>query len=262
MDTAVTLQRATGRPQLSALSKLTIGALGAAVVALAYPQLAIVRQFQLPNTVFAGFVILAAIAVVVRRRWAPLVGGLLLGLLLVVNISFFQDSFTTPENTHLFVYAVFSALVAVVGLGAGVTATVQAYRTGAKSAPWFTAPGLALALGTALGMLLIGLMAGSIEAGVSPETMAALPAIGTPGKHYSQRELQARAGELVALRLDNSDALPHTFVVDELAVHVEAPAGRQGLVLFTPRQPGTYTFYCDLPGHRDAGMVGTLTVTP
>jgi hypothetical protein len=40
------------------------------------------------------------------------------------------------------------------------------------------------------------------------------------------------------------------------------PAGKPALGLFTPNKPGSYTFYCDVPGHREAGMVGTLIVAP
>ena len=40
------------------------------------------------------------------------------------------------------------------------------------------------------------------------------------------------------------------------------PSGKPALALFTPTTPGTYTFYCHIPGHREAGMVGTLIVGP
>jgi uncharacterized cupredoxin-like copper-binding protein len=39
-------------------------------------------------------------------------------------------------------------------------------------------------------------------------------------------------------------------------------AGKPALALFTPTTTGTYSFYCGVPGHREAGMVGTLIVEP
>jgi len=69
-----------------------------------------------------------------------------------------------------------------------------------------------------------------------------------------------KVGEVVAFRLDNLHDAPHSFDIDELNVHASMPVGQSGLALFTPTKPGTYTFYCSLPGHQAAGMQGMLIV--
>jgi nitrite reductase (NO-forming) len=69
-------------------------------------------------------------------------------------------------------------------------------------------------------------------------------------------------GETVALRLENQDTSAHSFDIDEFTIHTLLPAGTTSLTLFTPSMLGTYTFYCSVPGHREAGMVGTLIVEP
>jgi uncharacterized cupredoxin-like copper-binding protein len=43
-------------------------------------------------------------------------------------------------------------------------------------------------------------------------------------------------------------------------LHVAAEPGATGHMTFTPTKSGTYEFYCTVPGHKDAGMVGTMTV--
>jgi uncharacterized cupredoxin-like copper-binding protein len=44
------------------------------------------------------------------------------------------------------------------------------------------------------------------------------------------------------------------------------PAGKSSLALLKATRPGTYTFYCGVPGHANQatgeGMVGKLIVTP
>lgn len=76
---------------------------------------------------------------------------------------------------------------------------------------------------------------------------------------YTTAPAEAKAGEATFV-LANKDTIEHYVVIDELGLVVEAHGGetaRQTTVL----KPGTYTYYCRVPGHREAGMQGDLVVT-
>jgi uncharacterized cupredoxin-like copper-binding protein len=75
---------------------------------------------------------------------------------------------------------------------------------------------------------------------------------------YAPSRLVAAAGP-VGFAVTNGDLFWHTFTIDELNVNLRAPtgAGRRAVV---DARPGTYEFYCAVPGHRTAGMKGTLVV--
>jgi|DewCreStandDraft_1066081.scaffolds.fasta_scaffold00272_51 uncharacterized cupredoxin-like copper-binding protein len=62
----------------------------------------------------------------------------------------------------------------------------------------------------------------------------------------------------------NKDQVVHDWVVDGIdgSVKVEAQPGRTVSKTFTPKKTGTFQVYCAQPGHKEAGMVGTLTVQP
>jgi plastocyanin len=77
---------------------------------------------------------------------------------------------------------------------------------------------------------------------------------------FDPAELEVAEGK-VAIQLVNLDAFDHDFTIDELDVKVVM--GPSETVDSTiDSTPGTYTFYCSIPGHREAGMEGTITVLP
>ena len=61
------------------------------------------------------------------------------------------------------------------------------------------------------------------------------------------------------VRITFSNTGVHTFTVDALGIN-EPIRGNSATIEFTPTQSGTFEFYCAVPGHRGAGMFGSLTV--
>lgn len=59
--------------------------------------------------------------------------------------------------------------------------------------------------------------------------------------------------------LENKGVVEHDITVDELDLQIYA-AGASSTTETVTAPAGTYTFYCSIPGHRDSGMEGTLTV--
>jgi plastocyanin len=80
---------------------------------------------------------------------------------------------------------------------------------------------------------------------------------------FDPTALTASVGQTVNVTLDNTGVLEHNFVIDELNVRLgPIQGGQTSNGSFTPDAAGSYTYYCDVPGHREAGMEGTLTVNP
>ena len=67
------------------------------------------------------------------------------------------------------------------------------------------------------------------------------------------------AGEDVTIVLTAEDVL-HDFTVGDADGHVAADAGDTASGGIRIDEPGTYTFYCSVSGHREAGMEGILVV--
>jgi plastocyanin len=86
-----------------------------------------------------------------------------------------------------------------------------------------------------------------------------IPATGAT--NYQFADATAPAGALT-IRSPNEAATEHNIALEGNGVNEEGPVIGQGEVseIDVDVQPGEYTFYCSVPGHREAGMEGPLTV--
>lgn len=84
-------------------------------------------------------------------------------------------------------------------------------------------------------------------------------AVSATSFEFEPSQLTMEAGEEVAIALTSTDIL-HDFVVEDGDFHLAAEPGETALGGLRIDEPGTYTVYCSVAGHRDAGMEATLVV--
>lgn len=119
-----------------------------------------------------------------------------------------------------------------------------------------------------------GLLASAVEA-----PGAGKPAVETGGKlsiaanpsgqlAYVTNKATAKAGT-VTIEMPNSSGVSHNIALETGEGGAAAKGTKVGASAFTTKgtatvsvtlKPGTYTYFCEAPGHRPAGMYGTLVV--
>lgn len=109
---------------------------------------------------------------------------------------------------------------------------------------------------------------------------------------FEPNQFTLKEGQPVRLTLDNVGTVDHELEISDLKakdvhldlsqagkippdekseaesdaqkeqIHGYAAQGGKAVVEFTPISSGTFEFACNLPGHKEAGMVGKVTVQP
>lgn len=78
---------------------------------------------------------------------------------------------------------------------------------------------------------------------------------------FNPNSLTLKQGERVRVVFTNTGSLPHDFVIEGLGIKTKViGAGETDTIEFTVPASVNYSFYCSVPGHREAGMEGSIRI--
>jgi plastocyanin len=206
------------------------------------------------ETIAFGVVVLATSAWFI---WKPRLLPVLIRSLVFADVCFFMATATIANlATHEVLSAILLPLALTVASVVGLISTAGYLSSGAKVGAGGKA---STAVGLAAVVVLLGGLGLAAASGSGPQQgRRGDIKLRAHSAKFSNTSLSASAGQ-VTIFATNDDLFWHTVTIDALGVDVRIPVKGHRRIAFAAA-PGTYTFYCAIPGHAGIGMKGTLTV--
>jgi uncharacterized cupredoxin-like copper-binding protein len=225
---------------------------------------ALVPVFATITAIVAGVGLVSLVWSGARRRpWFWLVSAIPALFILLMNATYLAYDITRPTITEMFLRSMLvlaGGLVIIVG---AVTAFFEVRR----GRPTWTRTGRAgwvsmAVTGALVGAAITSLLAGSAPAGGAgvAEEPTVSGVLTVEKNAFVERSLDMNDGEVLGLFIVNKDPFPHAFDIDSLDIHVQLPPNSTAAVAIKSTGLGEIDFYCSVPGHVAAGMVGSLSV--
>lgn len=202
---------------------------------------------------FAG---LFAVALAMLGLRGGIAGAVMIGVLALNAAAWMAPAAASNVvNREQLLDVVIPASLAVISLTASVAAVVSIVK---RRHPDADGRAVRIVAQTALAVFVLAAGAATIQRGQAEAPRPGDVVVQMHSARFSAGALSAPAGE-ITVAIENKDLFWHTFTIDALGVDVGVPTRGERRVTFDAA-PGTYEFYCAIPGHTLAGMKGTLTV--
>jgi len=78
--------------------------------------------------------------------------------------------------------------------------------------------------------------------------------------NWKPKEITIAANTDAKIKVVNKGVLQHNLAIDGLKIKSKLLNGGESETVTINAKAGTYEFYCPVPGHKEAGMVGKLIV--
>lgn len=109
-------------------------------------------------------------------------------------------------------------------------------------------------------MALAGCAGGSATPTPAPTPSPVALSLETSEFAFTPSSLTIKAGVDTPIRLVNTGVVEHDLTIEALSVKIPVKVGGTADSVIVAPKAGTYDFHCSIPGHKEAGMVGTLVV--